>query len=140
MKKYLKENPELKNVNISFVKENTSIPENYSEKISEQQELLSRYNRELEVAYEELDELSEEKEKLDKLSDEYEEMLARYNIVKQTQELLKEAKEQFIAKYMRPIKDSFDRYYSILCGDEDEFRIDANVNLYRKKKAHFMTL
>lgn len=137
LKKYLKENPELKNVNISFVKENTSIPENYSEKISEQQELLSRYNRELEVAYEELDELSEEKEKLDKLSDEYEEMLARYNIVKQTQELLKEAKEQFIAKYMRPIKDSFDRYYSILCGDEDEFRIDANVNLYRKEEGAF---
>ena len=50
---------------------------------------------------------------------------------------MKEAKEQFIAKYMRPIKDSFDRYYSILCGDEDEFRIDANVKLYRKEEGSF---
>ena len=50
---------------------------------------------------------------------------------------MKEAKEKFIAKYMSPIKDAFDDYYKIISGDEDSFRIDANVNLTKKEEGSY---
>ena len=38
---------------------------------------------------------------------------------------------------MSPIKDSFDKYYEIISGSGDTFRIDANVNLTRKEEGAF---
>jgi uncharacterized protein YhaN len=108
-----------------------------SSELSEKQDLISRYDRELESAYEESDELVESEEKLQELEAEYAELADRYDIVEKTQSYLKEAKELFIAKYMSPIKDSFDRYYELISGTEDNFRIDANVNLARKEEGAY---
>ncbi|MBR6404437.1 MAG: AAA family ATPase [Eubacterium sp.] len=108
-----------------------------SEILSGKQDMISRYDRELETAYEEIDDISESEERLAGLMTEKEELTEKYETVLKTQEYLKEAKEIFIAKYMSPIKDSFEKYYSIISGDKDNFRIDANVNLARKEEGAF---
>ena len=108
-----------------------------SSELSEKQDLKSRYDRELEAAYEESDEIAESEDRLQELESEFAELSERYLIVEKTQSYLKEAKELFIAKYMSPIKDSFDRYYGLIAGTEDNFRIDANVNLARKEEGAY---
>ena len=105
--------------------------------LSEKQDMLSRYDRELEAAYEEIDDISESEDRLAGLVAERDEIAEKYETVLKTQEYLKEAKELFIAKYMSPIRDSFEKYYSIISGDKDNFRIDANVNLARKEEGAF---
>lgn len=65
----------------------------------------------------------------------YQKNLHRYDLVIKTRSLLKEAREQFTAQYMRPIMDRFQKYCRLMTGREEEnFRIDANVRLTRKEE------
>ncbi len=108
-----------------------------NEELSQKQEEISKYNRNLENAYDSYDDITEKEDRLAELSADYEELEYKYKLVNQTQEIMKEAKEKFIAKYMSPIKDAFDDYYKIISGDEDSFRIDANVNLTKKEEGSY---
>ena len=108
-----------------------------NEELSQKQEEISKYNRNLENAYDAYDDITEKEDRLAELSADYEELEYKYKLVNQTQEIMKEAKEKFIAKYMSPIKDAFDDYYKIISGDEDSFRIDANVNLTKKEEGSY---
>lgn len=151
LREYEEKNPELTKADFNMKDqylETWSLGDNYedeysarlkrlSSELSEKQDMISRYDRELESAYEESDELAESEEKLQELEAEYAELAGRYEVVEKTQSYLKEAKELFIAKYMSPIKDSFDRYYELISGTKDNFRIDANVNLARKEEGSY---
>ena len=108
-----------------------------NEELSQKQEEISKYNRNLENAYDSYDDITEKEDRLAELSADYEELEYKYKLVNQTQEIMKEAKEKFIAKYMSPIKDAFDDYYKMISGDEDSFRIDANVNLTKKEEGSY---
>ena len=108
-----------------------------NEELSQKQEEISKYNRNLENAYDAYDDITEKEDRLAELSADYAELEYKYKLVNQTQEIMKEAKEKFIAKYMSPIKDAFDDYYKIISGDEDSFRIDANVNLTKKEEGSY---
>ena len=142
LRDYLEKNPDVEKIETGSVGE---VPdEDYSvgikeiaSRISEQQELISRYDRELENAFEAMDAFSEAEERLSEMEAEYNERSDKYAIVEKTQNYLREAKELFIAKYMSPIKDSFDSYYNIISENGDVFRIDANVNLARKEEGEY---
>ena len=108
-----------------------------NEELSQKQEEISKYNRNLENAYDSYDDITEKEDRLAELSADYEELEYKYKLVNQTQEIMREAKEKFIAKYMSPIKDAFDDYYKMISGDEDSFRIDANVNLTKKEEGSY---
>ena len=108
-----------------------------NEELSQKQDEISKYNRNLEDAYDAYDDITEKEDRLAELSADYVELEYKYNLVNQTQDIMKEAKEKFIAKYMSPIKDSFDNYYEMISGSEDSFRIDANVNLTKKEEGSY---
>ena len=139
LQKYIELNPDVKAGSVPVseamsAEELSSKLRSLASILSEKQDLISKYDRELEAAYEEIDTISESEEKLQELESKFEELSEKYKIVEKTQDYLRQAKELFIAKYMSPIKDSFDKYYEIISGSGDTFRIDANVNLTRKEE------
>ena len=142
LQKYIELNPDVKAGSVPVseamsAEELSSKLRSLASILSEKQDLISKYDRELEAAYEEIDAISESEEKLQELESKFEELSEKYKIVEKTQDYLRQAKELFIAKYMSPIKDSFDKYYEIISGSGDTFRIDANVNLTRKEEGAF---
>ena len=107
---------------------------------SHSHEVLSAYQRDLETAYGDLEELDEKEEKLLSLKEQRDADLGKYQLVEKTQEWLRTAKEQFIARFMQPIKTAFDGYYEIMTqgrGSGSEFQIDANMNISRKEEGVF---
>ena len=107
---------------------------------SHSHEILSAYQRDLETAYDNLEELDEKEEKLLSLKEQRDADLGKYQLVEKTQEWLRTAKEQFIARFMQPIKTAFDGYYEIMTqgrGSGSEFQIDANMNISRKEEGVF---
>ena len=106
---------------------------------SQLHETISAYNRNLEDAYAEEEELQEKQEQLEALKERQEQDAAKYELVKKTREYLKTAKEQFIARFMQPIQQAFDEYYALMTGREDagEFQIDADLNVFRKEEGAY---
>ena len=103
-------------------------------------ETISSYTRDLDEAYGELEDLREKQEKLEVLKEQKELMTTRYHLVEKTQEYLRVAKEQFIARFMQPIKTAFDGYYELMTGQPgsgNEFQIDANMNIFRKEAGEY---
>ena len=103
-------------------------------------EIISSYNRELEDLFGRLEDIAEQQERLEDLKEIHEKESARYQMVLKTQEYLQTAKEQFIARYMNPVKSAFDGYYQLLTngkGSGSEFQIDANMNISRKEEGEF---
>ena len=111
-----------------------------SEEESHSHEAISAYGRDLDAAYGEQEELDVMEEKLLSLKERMDADLGRYQLVEKTQEWLRTAKEQFIARFMQPIKTAFDGYYEIMTqgrGSGSEFQIDANMNISRKEEGLF---
>ena len=103
-------------------------------------EAISSYRRNLEDAYEDAENLREKKDKLEALKEQFEQNKKRYRLVVLTQEYLQDAKEQFTARFMQPIKSAFDRYYGLMTNGgnaAEEFQIDANVNVSRKEEGSY---
>ena len=123
-----------------------------NKKIANYSGLISGYDRELEGAYEEKDSLEELKDELEELTEEKTNLDARYKVVENTRAYLKEAKEQFVAQYIHPIKDRFEHYYAEVVGEStsespnaaadgtispSQFMMDANINLFKKEEGEY---
>lgn len=137
-----------------------------NKKIANYSDLISGYDRELEGAYEEKDSLEELKDELEELTEEKTSLDARYKVVENTRAYLKEAKEQFVAQYIHPIKDRFEHYYAEVVGEStsespnaadgnqkgnvsptiktsngtispSQFMMDANINLFKKEEGEY---
>lgn len=93
-------------------------------------ENISDYNTRLDKAYSERDAVSEDEAKLSEAEERVSDMIRKYNVITKTQEYLEKAKETFTAKYMSPIMEGFDRYYSLLAHeDAGDYQINANIEI-----------
>lgn len=60
-----------------------------------------------------------------------------YELLKLSGKYLTEAKEAMTAKYMKPLMDSFSRYYSKISGkDASEYSMDANIEISTVELGH----
>lgn len=70
------------------------------------------------------------KERLEILKAEIEESTKKYQLIEKTQKLLTKAKEALTARYIKPLKDSYSKYYEVIAGEVAEaYHLDANANL-----------
>ena len=89
-----------------------------------------RDNRELDRLREEWDKTQEAAESLTVLQETYDRERKKYQLLKQTRAFLEQAKISFTAKYMRPMLESFGRYYTdIAGGDAGRYHMDANMEI-----------
>lgn len=101
---------------------------------------ISSYNRNIETIYQELEQIEEKKERKEAKKEVYDEGLARYDQVAKTREYLQKSKESFIARFMSPIKDSFEKYYGVMTtadGNSADFRVDAQMNFTKKEEGSY---
>lgn len=104
-------------------------------KIEECKAAKAQYTKQLEDLQEQLDLRDEKQAELQELYVFQEKDIAKYNLLKVTQEFLQIAKEQFTARYMEPIAQGFSKYYGMLTGDNGaNWMIDANINLRVKEQ------
>ena len=91
---------------------------------------IAQYDRQLEDLYEKLDELEKEKAEAASLRETYSEKLKYYNLVKKTEELLAESKENYTTRYMTPLLHAFSDYYrKVAHSSAADYSIDANMKL-----------
>lgn len=126
---------ELKNLEAPLEDVSLSDNENRLASISEEVERLHKnimsYDRQLDDLNMKRDELGEYERSLEALLDEKEEVLKEYNILSMTRDYLTRAKQSFVNKYTKPVKDSFDKYYKMLTGMEgSDYTLDADMKLY----------
>lgn len=108
--------------------------ENRLREISEQLEEITRnmnsYDRQLDELQEKRDDLSETEQQLEVLQETYAVNEKKFNMLEKTKDYLEQAKISLTAKYTKPIKDGFDKYYRILAGIAAEnYQLDANMDL-----------
>lgn len=105
------------------------------EAIEQTRAVIEQCNRQLEDAKEQLDIRDEKRQELRELQILQEDEKKKFEIVSMTQEYLKNAKEQLTARYMKPISESFEKYYRMLLGeDAGDWQIDANVSFMTKEQ------
>ena len=62
--------------------------------------------------------------------EQYDALQHQLQILIRTGEALKQARNLFTARYMKPIRESFDRWYSILSSDDQkQYELDADLNI-----------
>ncbi len=62
--------------------------------------------------------------------EQYDALQHQLQILIRTGDALKQARNLFTARYMKPIRESFDRWYSILSSDDQkQYELDADLNI-----------
>lgn len=105
--------------------------------------VISSYGRDLDGAYSDLEEIDGLKQKLEEKTELYDDLRVKYALVEKTKEYLQKSKESFIARFMSPIKDSFDKYFNIMASNDtfiNDFRIDANMTLTKKEEGSYHSI
>lgn len=121
-------------------------PEESLEKLARSLEQLSRAleearrekeKKQLAIEAEEvyLEELRQKQERLEAKREEEKELVQRYRIIELTRQSLEKARENFAARYLDSIKESFDHYYEVIAGKEDkDFFLDTNLELRKREQ------
>lgn len=101
-----------------------------TEELEAVQSNILSYMRQRDRLKEERDLISEEEESLSNIESEKEKLQRKYDSLKLTKALLEKAKDSFTSKYTKPVKNSFNKYYKILTGEEiNRYDIDAAINI-----------
>lgn len=104
------------------------------EQLEEQQKIISSYDRQLENLQEKMEARAEKEQELSECYQKQEEELHQFEIMELTQTYLKQAKEQFVARYMTPVSEAFREYYEYLYPNAPkDWMIDANIEFRTKE-------
>lgn len=115
---------------ISSLHETLSTLQKQKEEIRESVNLI---RREMEDTGTKLDEIAGKELQLVDMKKEYEELKKKYHVLEETSAYLISARNNFNARYLGPIKKSFEYYYSLLSnGDTKQYELDANLNISLK--------
>ncbi|MBR6451112.1 MAG: AAA family ATPase [Lachnospiraceae bacterium] len=102
--------------------------------LREAKEAIRLYELQLDENRERLQNMSEMRSELEGLNEDRARSLHRYEMLELTRDYLKHAKENFSAKYRRPLLDGFKKYFSMLSSEEaSEFQLDANIHMTRRE-------
>lgn len=105
-----------------------------TEEYEEHNKNITGYGRQIDELKEKLEYISECENELEILTESYEENKHKFKMLEYTRDMLEEARALFTAKYTAPIKQGFDKYYSMITGNDDNtYRLDANINLSHKE-------
>lgn len=87
---------------------------------------LQYVNDDLRKSNEKLEQICESEDELAGLKSEYEEGIHRLDVLKKTSAFLRSAREEFTSEYLRPLQESFRKYYSWLMDIEDGIQGDVS--------------
>ncbi|MDE6750334.1 MAG: AAA family ATPase [Lachnospiraceae bacterium] len=106
-----------------------------SEELEKNHTSMSSYDHQLEQLQESKDAITDSEKELAELQELYAHNEKKYETLKNTQKYLEQAKISLTAKYTKPIKDGFDKYFRLLAGIESEnYQMDANLEMSVKEQ------
>ncbi len=101
--------------------------------IAETQDYIRMYARQLDEDRDELQNLADMRLELESLKEERDLKLHNYRMLTLTRDYLKTAKQNFSAKYRKPLLDGFKKYFGRLSAEEvSEFQLDANIHMTKR--------
>lgn len=101
-----------------------------SEELENNHTSMLSYDRRLDELQEKKDTIADFEKELEELQEQYARNEKKQKILKQTQQYLEQAKISLTAKYTKPIKEGFDKYFVLLSGIESEkYQLDANFDM-----------
>ncbi len=96
--------------------------------------ILERYRGEAARIAERLEDMGLKEAELSEKEAELKQRQREFDIVTKTEEYLTKAKDNFLKKYMEPMQKAFDKYYTLLSGDEsDAYDLDVNLNVMKRE-------
>lgn len=106
-----------------------------SEELEKNHTSMLSYDRQLEQLQESKDSITDSEKELTELQELYAHNEKKYEVLKNTQKYLEQAKISLTARYTKPIKDGFDKYFRLLTGIESEnYQMDANLDMYVREQ------
>lgn len=104
------------------------------EKIRVSNEKIRRFRGQLDENMERLRQMADLKEEMSNLIEQRNLDMHKFEMLSLTRDYLKVSKENFSAKYRKPLLDGFKKYYSYLSDEgSSEFQIDANIHMTRRE-------
>lgn len=101
-----------------------------SEELENNHTSMLSYDRQLDELQEKKDSIMDSEKELKELQELYAHNEKKQEILKKTQQYLEQAKISLTAKYTKPIKEGFDKYFSLLPDTEsDNYQLDANLEM-----------
>ncbi|MBE6015880.1 MAG: hypothetical protein E7241_11070 [Lachnospiraceae bacterium] len=104
------------------------------ERINQLAELEEKFRGQMDDVSRNLEVIEDDEAELANLKEEYDEAKKRFDIIVKTRDYLEKAKQNFSGKYMADIKESFEKYHSIISDGDDKYELDANLNIQLKEK------
>ncbi len=81
-------------------------------------------------ALQEIEQSEGAEEELVRVREEIQKAQHRYDVISRTKDYLEQAKIDFSARYMEPIRDAFNHYYAMISGsDQTAYELDAELNI-----------
>lgn len=113
---------------------NTQIHE-LDKEIESMRSTIEHYNRQLENVQEQLDLKDDKQQELAACQIVQEEEMKKFNTLSLTKDFLQSAKEKFTARYMDPLSNAFEKYYSMIMNQEEkDWSIDADLSLKKREQ------
>ena len=102
----------------------------YRNRIQKLEEEAAGISRQIETVKEELDRTGEAEQQLLAMQEQLDEMQHRYDVLVRTRDYLAAARTSFAARFMEPVRKSFDRYFRMLTGEEIKtYQLDADLKI-----------
>ena len=67
------------------------------------------------------------------LKEEMDKNQRKYHLITLARDYMKEAKEQFVARYRNPLANSFEKYAGIVLEQQEDFLVDVNLDVRKKE-------
>ncbi len=135
-----KENDVTKYINNDEEKDTASLEElnksfnQLKEQIDKIADLENNFQEQIEETAQKLETIESDEAELESLQEDYATDMRKYQIIGKTKEYLEKAKQNFSSKYMDDIKDSFEKYHTIISNSDEKYELDANLNIQLKEK------
>lgn len=110
------------------------------ESIEEKRHMLRELTERMNESERELDRLDEVQEELDILLERKKQYTLQYDIYSKTAKYLKQAKEEYLSSFIRPLQDAFTKHYEEISDTQESYRIDVNLNLSCEKSGEYHPL
>ncbi len=97
--------------------------------LKDDENMLDSYRKELAEAEETYTAMESAREDYNEGEERLNALKKRYEIISKTREYLATARDSFNTRYIKDIQAAFEKYYTMLTGDDTPYTIDANLNV-----------
>lgn len=120
--------------NVSSMEELNTEYKELQKNLSSITEIESRYNDQLADINRRYEEIENYESDLAVLQEDYDNAFKKYSVIMKTRTYLEKAKENFSGRYMGSIKASFDKYHNMISDSNEQYELDANLNISLREK------